>query len=186
MFLIAGLGNPTRQYENTRHNVGFDALDVIAEQYQIPVNNIKFNGLSGTGLIEGEKVVLIKPLTYMNLSGEAIRDYVQFYKVDPENQLLVIYDDISLPPGKIRLRKKGSAGGHNGIKNIIAHLKTENFKRIKIGVGKKPAGWDLKDYVLGHFNKEERALVEDAFGRSAQAAALIVRDEFDKAMNQYN
>jgi PTH1 family peptidyl-tRNA hydrolase len=186
MYIIAGLGNPTRQYEKTRHNVGFDALDVLAENYQIKIDNIKFNAVSGSGMINGQKVLLVKPLTYMNLSGEAIRDYVNFYKINPEEELLVLYDDISLAPGKIRLRKKGSAGGHNGIKNIIAHLGTEKFKRIKIGVGEKPEGWDLKDYVLGRFPKEDRVLVEDAFVRAAKATELILEDQFDKAMNLYN
>ena len=123
---------------------------------------------------------------YMNLSGEAIIEFVRFFKIDPEDELLVIYDDISLEPGKLRLRRKGSAGGHNGIKNIIAHLGTEKFKRIKIGVGSKPEGWDLKDFVLGHFSKEDQALMQDAFSRTADAVDLIVADEFDKAMNTYN
>ena len=122
----------------------------------------------------------------MNLSGEAIIEFVRFFKIDPEDELLVIYDDISLEPGKLRLRRKGSAGGHNGIKNIIAHLGTEKFKRIKIGVGSKPEGWDLKDFVLGHFSKEDQALMQDAFSRTADAVDLIVADEFDKAMNTYN
>lgn len=186
MYIIAGLGNPSAQYEKTRHNVGFDAIDVIADKNKIKIDNIKFNAISGSGMINGQKVLLIKPLTYMNLSGEAVRQYVDYYKIDPEEEFLVIYDDISLAPGKLRLRKKGSAGGHNGIKNIIAHLGTEKFKRIKIGVGSKPEGWDLKDFVLGRFSKEDRTLVEDAFERAATAAELIVADQFDKAMNQYN
>ena len=186
MYIIAGLGNPTAQYEKTRHNVGFDAVDVLAEKNSIKIDTIKFNALSGSGIINGEKVLLIKPLTYMNLSGEAVRQYVDYYKIDPEEDFLVIYDDISLVPGKLRLRKKGSAGGHNGIKNIIAHLGTEKFKRIKIGVGSKPYGWDLKDFVLGRFSREERTLVEDAFERAASATELIVADKFDTAMNQYN
>ena len=186
MYIIAGLGNPTAQYEKTRHNVGFDALDVIAQKNNISIDNLKFNALSGSGMINGQKVLLVKPLTYMNLSGEAIRDYVHFYKINPEEELLVIYDDISLNPGKLRLRKKGSAGGHNGIKNIIAHLGTEKFKRIKIGVASKPEGWDLKDFVLGRFSKEDAALMEDAFHRAEEAVELIVSDKFDKAMNLYN
>lgn len=186
MFLIAGLGNPTREYEKTRHNVGFDAIDVLAEKYQIKIDSIKFNALYGTGYISGEKVILIKPLTYMNLSGEAVRDFINFYKLDPQEELIVLYDDISLPPGKLRLRRKGSAGGHNGIKNIIAHLGTQTFKRIKIGVGEKPEGWDLKDHVLGRFNQEDRVLVEDSFTNAVAACELILADEFDKAMNLYN
>lgn len=186
MYIIAGLGNPTAQYDKTRHNVGFDAIDYIASKHNIKIDHLKFNALSGSGIINGQKVLLIKPLTYMNLSGEAVRDFVNFYKIDPEEEFLVLYDDISLEPGKLRLRKKGSAGGHNGIKNIIAHLGTEKFKRIKIGVGSKPEGWDLKDFVLGHFLKDERVAVEDAFVRACEATNLIVADEFDKAMNLYN
>lgn len=186
MYIIAGLGNPDAQYKNTRHNVGFDAIDVIAEKNHIKFDNTKFNALCGSGFIDGQKVLLIKPLTYMNLSGESVIQYVKFYKIDPEEELLVIYDDISLEPGRLRLRKKGSAGGHNGIKNIIAHLGTEKFKRIKIGVGSKPDGWDLKDFVLGRFSREDRVLLESSFDRAADAAELIISDQFDKAMNQYN
>lgn len=186
MYIIAGLGNPDVQYKNTRHNVGFDALDAIAEKYQISIDSIKFRGVYGSGYINGEKVILVKPLTYMNLSGESIIQFVNFFRINPEEELLVIYDDISLDPGKLRLRKKGSAGGHNGIKNIIAHLGTDKFKRIKIGVGNKPDGWDLKDFVLGRFSSEDRVLIEDAFIRAADATELIVQNEFDKAMNQYN
>ena len=186
MYIIAGLGNPDARYQNTRHNAGFDAIDVIAEKNHIPLDTIKYNALSGSGFIGGQKVLLVKPLTYMNLSGEAIIEFVRFFKIDPEDELLVIYDDISLEPGKLRLRRKGSAGGHNGIKNIIAPLGTEKFKRIKIGVGSKPEGWDLKDFVLGHFSKEDQALMQDAFSRTADAVDLIVADEFDKAMNTYN
>jgi len=186
MYIIAGLGNPTAQYEKTRHNAGFDTLDVIARKNNIHINTVKFHALSGSGIIEGQKVLLVKPLTYMNLSGEAIQQYVRFYKINPEEQLLVIYDDISLEPGRLRLRRKGSPGGHNGIKNIISCLGTEKFKRIKIGVGHKPEDWDLIDFVLSRFSKEERILVEDAFQRAAMATELVVSDQFDKAMNQYN
>lgn len=186
MYIIAGLGNPTAQYEHTRHNAGFDALDIIAEKYGISINNVKFQSLYGSGMINGQKVILIKPLTYMNLSGEAVLAFIHFYKINPEENFLVLYDDISLAPGRLRLRKKGSAGGHNGIKDIISHLGTETFKRIKIGVGSKPDGWDLKDFVLGRFDKGDRALMEDAFLRAAGAVELIVADEFDKAMNLYN
>ncbi len=186
MYIIVGLGNPTPQYEKTRHNAGFDALDVIARKNDIQINTVKFQALFGSGIIQGQKVLLVKPLTYMNLSGEAIQQFVRFYKINPEEELLVIYDDISLDPGKLRLRKKGSAGGHNGIKSIIACLGTETFKRIKIGVGQKPANWDLIDFVLGHFSKEDRILVEDAFERTEAATKLVISDQFDKAMNQYN
>ncbi len=186
MFVIAGLGNPSSRYERTRHNVGFDAVDLLADKYQISIREKKHKALCGTGVIEGHKVLLVKPQTFMNLSGESIGAILNFYKVEPETGLLVIYDDISLVPGRIRIRKKGSAGGHNGIKSIIGHVGTQEFQRIKIGVGEKPEGWDLADYVLGRFSKEERKLVEDAFERSCMAAALIVQGEADQAMNQFN
>lgn len=186
MFIIVGLGNPTSQYDRTRHNVGFDAIDIIAKKYGIKVDIAKHKALCGTGIIAGQKVLLMKPQTYMNLSGEAVADAVNFYKIDETEELLVIFDDISLEPGKMRLRKKGSAGGHNGIKNIIAHLGTESFKRVKIGVGEKPEGWDLASYVLGHFDKEDRKKVEEVMEKTAEAVELIVNDEFDKASNRYN
>ena len=156
MFIIAGLGNPTLQYEGTRHNVGFDVIDMLADRYNISVDGRKGRALIGKGMIGGQKVLLVKPQTYMNLSGESVRSLLDYYKVDEEQELLVIYDDISLGVGQIRIRAKGSAGGHNGIKNIIAHLGGQVFPRIKVGVGEKPPKWDLADYVLGHFSKEEQ------------------------------
>ncbi|MCI8484435.1 MAG: aminoacyl-tRNA hydrolase [Lachnospiraceae bacterium] len=186
MFIIAGLGNPTGKYEKTRHNVGFDVIDLLAEKYKIRVSERKHRALWGTGMIEGQKVILMKPQTFMNLSGESIGTALNFYKVEPETGLIVIYDDVSLVPGKLRIRKKGSAGGHNGVKNIISHVGTQEFLRIKIGVGEKPQGWDLADYVLGRFSKEERALVEEAFGKACEAAALMVQNETDRAMNLFN
>ena len=186
MFLIVGLGNPGKQYENTRHNVGFDAIDVLVDEYRIPSSGKQHKAMYGKGVIEGQKVILAKPLTYMNLSGEAVRAMVDYYKIDPETELLVIFDDISLAPGNIRIRKKGSAGGHNGIKSIITHLGTQNFQRIKVGVGEKPKNWDLADYVLGAFSKDDRKLVDEALERTAKAAALIVQGEIDEAMNLYN
>ena len=186
MYIIAGLGNPTEKYDKTRHNVGFDCIDYLAKKYQIDVKEQKCKALVGSGYIEGQKVLLVKPQTYMNLSGEAIGALIRFYKLDPEEDLLVIYDDISLAPGNLRIRKKGSAGGHNGIKSIIAHVGTQNFTRIKIGVGEKPKDWDLADHVLGRFNKEDRALVEEAIDNGAKASALIVTGDVDGAMNQYN
>lgn len=186
MFLIVGLGNPGKQYENTRHNVGFDAIDVLVDEYRIPSSGKQHKAMYGKGVIEGQKVILAKPLTYMNLSGEAVRAMVDYYKIDPETELLVIFDDISLAPGNIRIRKKGSAGGHNGIKSIITHLGTQNFQRIKVGVGEKPKNWDLADYVLGTFSKDDRKLVDEALERTAKAAALIVQGEVDEAMNLYN
>lgn len=186
MILIVGLGNPGKQYEHTRHNVGFDVIDVIADKYNISVTEKKHKALCGKGIIEGQKVVLAKPQTFMNLSGESVAELLNYYKIDPETELIVIFDDISLAPGNIRVRKKGSAGGHNGIKNIIAMTGTQNFMRIKVGVGEKPAGWDLADHVLGHFDASDRKLVESAMEDAMGAAVLMMQGEADKAMNDYN
>ena len=186
MYLIVGLGNPGKQYENTRHNVGFDAIDLLVDEYRVPSSGKQHKAMYGKGVIGGRKVILAKPLTYMNLSGESVRAMVDYYKIDPEQELIVVYDDISLEPGKIRIRKKGSAGGHNGIKNIIAQLGTQNFQRVKVGVGEKPKGWDLADYVLGHFSKAERAQMEEGYDRATEAVRLILAGEIDAAMNQYN
>ena len=186
MYIIAGLGNPTKEYEHTRHNVGFDTIDVIADRFRIGMSEKKHKAIIGKGHIEGNKVILVKPQTFMNLSGESLREIVDYYKIDEESELIVIYDDISLAPGKLRLRKKGSAGGHNGIKSIIAQLGTQNFYRIKVGVGEKPKGWDLADYVLGHFNKEETVLMQEAFQSAADAVTTILTEDIDMAMNKYN
>lgn len=186
MFIIAGLGNPTSQYEGTRHNIGFDVMDALAEKYNISISEKKHKALCGKGVIEGEKVLLVKPQTYMNLSGESIAEILNYYKVDAEEDFLVVFDDISLAPGNIRIRKKGSAGGHNGIKNIIAMTGTQNFKRIKVGVGEKPKGWDLADYVLGRFSNEDRKKVNDAIEDAIGAVSMILRGETDQAMNCYN
>jgi len=186
MYIIAGLGNPGGKYAHTRHNVGFDAIDKLAEKYQIRVDGNKFKGEYGMGYIEGQKVLLLKPLTYMNLSGECIQEFISYFKVDPEDELLVLFDDISLNPGLIRIRKKGSAGGHNGIKNIILHAGTQNFKRVKIGVGEKPKSWDLADYVLSTFPKEDRVHVEEALDHTVDAVKMILADETEAAMNKYN
>ena len=185
MYVIAGLGNPGREYEGTRHNVGFMTLDALADKYNIDVREKAFKGLIGKGVIEGNKVILVKPQTYMNLSGECIRQVMDYYKVDP-SEFIVIYDDISLVPGGIRIRKKGSAGGHNGIKNIIQELGTQKFVRIKVGVGAKPQGWDLADYVLGRFGSEDRKLVDEAQDRACKAVELILSDGPDAAMNEFN
>ena len=186
MIIIAGLGNPTKEYEGTRHNVGFQVIDKIAEKYNIAVDAKKGRAYVGKGIIEGQKVLLVKPQTYMNLSGESIRELVGYFKVDPKEELLVIYDDISLNPGQIRIRKKGSAGGHNGIKNIIANLGSSVFPRIKVGVGEKPKGYDLADYVLGKFSKEDRVLMEEGYDLACEASALIMQGAIDQAMNEYN
>lgn len=185
MYLIAGLGNPTKEYDKTRHNIGFEAIDKISEDYKISVDTCKHKAIIGKGRIEGETVILAKPLTYMNLSGESIREIVDYYKIDIEN-IIIIFDDISLSPGQLRIRAKGSAGGHNGIKNIIQHLGTEEFKRIKIGVGEKPQGWDLKDYVLGRFNSEEQAVMKEALENASKAAAMMISSGITDAMNMYN
>lgn len=185
MYIIAGLGNPTREYEKTRHNVGFDTIDVLADKLNTSVDEKKFKGLYGRGIIAGEKVILLKPQTFMNLSGESVREAADFYKVDPEH-IIVIYDDISLDVGQLRIRKKGSAGGHNGIKNIIAHLGHDVFMRVKVGVGEKPKGYDLADYVLGHFSKEEKEKMEVAYEKAVQAVRMAGLGEIDEAMNQFN
>ena len=186
MFLIVGLGNPDKKYEKTRHNIGFDTIDALAEQYHITMNDHKHKALCGTGVIEGVKVLLAKPLTYMNLSGDSVAEIVNFYKLDPESEMIVIFDDISLAPGNIRVRKKGSAGGHNGIKSIIARCGTQNFMRIKVGVGEKPQGWDLADHVLGRFSTEDRVIVEDAIRDTCSAAVLMMQGDVDAAMNHFN
>ena len=185
MYMIAGLGNPTKEYDRTRHNVGFAVIDELADRYGIDVSERKHRALCGRGAIEGQKVLLAKPQTFMNLSGESLRALTDYYKVLPE-ELIVIYDDISLSPGQLRIRLKGSAGGHNGIKNIIAHLGTQEFPRIKVGVGEKPPRMDLKDYVLSRFSKGEQELMDAAFREAAQAAVMMICDGADRAMNHFN
>lgn len=183
MFLIVGLGNPGREYDNTRHNIGFDAIDVIADRYNIEVSRIKFKGVYGEGFINGEKIILLKPTTYMNLSGESIREVMDFYKLSQED-ILVIYDDVSLDVGRIRIREKGSAGGHNGIKSIIANIGTDVFSRIKVGVG-KPQG-DLVKHVLGTFSKEDREDLNKVLQTVAEATETIIKEDAKEAMNKYN
>lgn len=186
MVIIAGLGNPTKAYENTRHNIGFMAIDALSDKYDIGVMECRHKSLIGKGQINGTKVVLVKPLTYMNLSGEAIRSVVDYYKADAASELIVIYDDVNLDVGQLRIRKKGSAGGHNGIKNIIAHLGQDSFNRIRIGVGEKPRGYDLADYVLGHFSGEEEVLMREAYDRAAKAAVSVLTEGADRTMNEFN
>ena len=184
-YLIAGLGNPGKQYEGSRHNAGFSSVDILADKLGISINENKHKGLCGKGIIGGEKVILLKPQTYMNLSGESLRAASDFYKIEPEN-IIVIYDDIDLAVGHLRVRVKGSAGGHNGIKSIIAHLGTQEFPRVRVGVGAKPDRMDLADYVLGRFSQIERPVMEEAFETAAQAAIAIVEEGIDKAMNRFN
>lgn len=186
MYIIAGLGNPDRRYENTRHNVGFDVIDALAKQYNIHMNEKRHRAVCGRGILAGEKVLLLKPQTYMNASGDSILDVLSYYKLDAADGLIVIFDDISLEPGQIRVRRKGSAGGHNGIKSIIARIGSGDFARIKVGVGAKPEGWDLADHVLGHFSKEERKRVDEAIMDACAAAGYMVNGETDRAMNEFN
>lgn len=185
MYLIAGLGNPTREYAGTRHNIGYDTITRLCDDYRISLDIKKHKGLCGKGVIGGEKVLLVQPLTYMNLSGDCIKEAADFYKIDPAH-IIVIYDDISLPVGKLRVRAKGSAGGHNGMKSIIARLGTEEFARVRIGIGEKPAGWDLADYVLGRFKTDELPLMREAVGNAAKACELIIKDGIETAMNRSN
>ena len=186
MYLIVGLGNPGKQYEATRHNMGFDAIDYLVEEHRVPQGGVKFNAMYGKAVIGGEKAILMKPLSFMNLSGGPVRDMVNYFKIDPETELVVIYDDIDLEPGNLRIRKQGSAGGHNGIKDIIRQLGTEKFLRIKIGVGAKPSGWDLADHVLGRFTDSDRKLADGAIERAGKAVEMILSDGVDAAMNAYN
>ena len=186
MFVIVGLGNPGKKYENTRHNVGFMAIEALAEKYGISISEKKHKALCGTGVIEGVKVMLVKPQTYMNLSGESVGEVLNFFKLDPEEEMMVIYDDISLAPGNIRIRTKGSAGGHNGIKSLIAHAGTQAFMRIKVGVGEKPSGWDLADYVLGHFSEEDQVKLKETMPDIISATVLMAQGDVAKAMNDFN
>lgn len=183
MYLVVGLGNPGDKYDKTRHNVGFDVIDLFAEKYNINLNRQKFKGIYGETLIDGEKVLFLKPQTFMNLSGESVREVCDFYKI-PNDNVIVIYDDISLAPGTIRIRPKGSAGGHNGIKNIIAHLGTDIFPRVKIGVG-SPTN-DLVNHVLGKFSKEDRELLEKTFEPTIKAIEAIITEDTQAAMNKFN
>ena len=183
MLIIAGLGNPGKEYENTRHNIGFAAIDIIAEKYNIDVNRTKFKGEYGEGFINGNKVILLKPYTFMNLSGESVREAIDFYKLT-EEEVLIIYDDISLEVGRLRIREKGSAGGHNGIKSIINHMGTDVFTRIKIGVG-APKG-DLVNHVLGKFSKEEVNILKQTLDVVAKATEDIIANGAKDAMNKFN
>lgn len=185
-YIIAGLGNPGAKYEMTRHNAGFLAIDMLAMKQNKEIKRLKFHALTCDAEIEGKKCLLMKPQTFMNNSGEAIGEAAKFYKIPPQN-IIVLSDDISLDVGKIRIRRKGSAGGHNGLKSIIAHLGSEDFPRVKIGVGKKPNAYmDLADWVLGRFPKELEPQLKEALENADGAISLIVQDKFDRAMNLYN
>ncbi len=185
MFLIVGLGNPGVEYAATRHNIGFDMITYLSDKYNIPVNSREGKALVGKGILAGEKVMLAQPQTYMNLSGESVRALMDYYKIDIED-LMVIYDDISLDVGQIRMRGKGSAGGHNGIKNIIQHTGTQEFARIKIGVGQKPEGGDLVKHVLGRFSKEEDGMFRDVFALAEEGLLAWLQEDMKSAMNKVN
>lgn len=184
MYIIAGLGNPGKKYENTRHNIGFITLDLLAERNDIKINKIKHKALVGEGRISGQKVLLVKPQTYMNLSGQSLQEVMAYYKEEIEH-LVVIYDDIDIPIGTVRIRKKGSAGTHNGMRSVVQCLASDQFPRIRIGLGDGRKG-ELKDFVIGGFSKEEKAPLEEAVTRAALAAECIVDKGIDKAMNEYN
>ncbi len=185
-YLIVGLGNPGKQYESTRHNAGFICIDALADKYGIKINKLKFKSLIGEGRIEGKRCLLLKPQTFMNLSGEAVRDAVEFYKIPTEN-IIVICDDISLEPGKMRIRRKGSHGGQNGMRNIIYHLKDDNFPRIKIGIGAKPnPEYDLADWVLSRFSQSEAKLIKEVADNTVSAIEYMVKGDIDKAMSNFN
>lgn len=185
-FIIVGLGNPGKQYEGTRHNTGFMTVDHIADLAGVRIDRLKFKGLCGDAVVGGKKVLLLKPSTFMNLSGQSVQEAMNFYKLPPE-KVLIIYDDISLEPGHFRIRRKGSDGGHNGIKNIIYLAGKDTFPRIKMGVGAKPnPQWDLADWVLSRFSQQESIALNEAIDHAASAVALMVNDDIDQAMNKYN
>ena len=185
MVIVAGLGNPTAQYRGTRHNMGFEVIDRLAGAGHISVETKKFKALTGTGVIGGQKVILVKPQTFMNLSGESLRLVCDFYHTAPED-MIVICDDINLAPGQLRIRKGGSAGGHNGLKNIIQQCGTQDFPRIRVGVGEKPAAMDLADYVLSHITGQDKQEIDEGLDQAAKAVQMILSDGIDAAMNQFN
>jgi len=185
IYIIAGLGNPGKQFENTRHNVGFEVIDELSRRHGINVTKIKFKGLCGEGNIEGNKVLLLKPQTYMNLSGESIREAVSWYKV-PAGKLIVVFDDIDLPTGRIRVRPSGSAGTHNGMKSVIYQLQNDSFPRIKIGIGANPEYMDLADYVLAKFTADERKIIDKSVSTASDAVQCILKYGLNEAMNKFN
>lgn len=185
LFIIVGLGNPGNRYDNTRHNVGFNAVDLLARKYGISVTKLKHKALYGDGNIDGTKVMLVKPQTYMNLSGESVRDIAEWYKV-PLSSIVLIYDDVDLPLGKIRVRPKGSSGTHNGMRSILYHLQSEDFPRVRIGIGRPPEGWELADFVLGRFSEDERKIISESITRAAEAAVDIIKSGAEAVMSRYN
>ncbi|MCF0130983.1 MAG: aminoacyl-tRNA hydrolase [Pseudobutyrivibrio sp.] len=186
MILVVGLGNPGSKYDKTRHNIGFEVIDALSEKYQIGVTHKEHKGLTGKGMISNQKVMLVKPQTYMNLSGECVIELSQYYGIDPKTELIVISDDVALSCGRIRVRKKGSAGGHNGLKDIIAWTDTTEFARVRVGVGELPEGRDMVDHVLGRYNEEDRKLMDSAIDLAIGAVEMILADDIDGAMNKYN
>ena len=186
MYIIVGLGNPSPKYELTRHNVGFEVIRILADRFDVATDFIKHKAVCGRGMIEGNKVMLAMPQTYMNLSGDSVRELTSYYRIDVPSELIVIYDDVDLEPGRIRIRKSGSAGGHNGMKNIISALGTQEFMRVRVGIGPKPKGYDLADYVLGCFTNEEKDIMDGAFIDAANAVVAIMNEGIDAAMNRYN
>lgn len=185
LFVIVGLGNPGSKYEYTRHNVGFDTLDRLSKKHNIPITKVKHKALIGDGTIEGSRVLLAKPQTYMNLSGESVREIIEWYKI-PVKNIIIVYDDIDLASGKLRVRPKGSAGTHNGMRSVIYQLQSDDFPRIRIGIDKPPQGWDLADFVLSRFSSEERVNVEEAIDKAVGAVETIIKSGVDAAMNRFN
>jgi PTH1 family peptidyl-tRNA hydrolase len=185
LYVVIGLGNPGKNYTNTRHNVGFNTLDLLAKRNNININKIKFKSVYGEGLIDNKKVILVKPQTYMNNSGLAVREILDYYKV-PTEDLIVIVDDVDIGFADIRIKAKGSSGSHNGLKSIIYHIMDDNFPRVKIGIGKKYPDQDLADFVLSRFSKEEAVYIENSIINAAEAVELMIKDGIENAMNKYN
>lgn len=185
MYLIIGLGNPESDYANTRHNMGFNVINKLSEKYNIEVKKDKFKALFGSGVIEGEKVILVKPQTFMNLSGESVQEFVNFYKIPLEN-VLIIYDDVDIEPGKVRIRKNGSAGGHNGMKSIVSHLSSEKFPRVRVGIGKPHGQKDMIAHVIGGIDDEDKELLDKGVNLATEAVIETLKNNIDSAMNKYN
>lgn len=185
LFIIVGLGNPGTRYENTRHNVGFDTIDVLSSKHGIKVSKLKFKALWGDGEIKGQKVILVKPQTFMNLSGESVREIIEWYKIPVQN-VIIIYDDVDLPLGKIRIRPNGSSGTHNGMKSVIYQIHSDAFPRVRIGIGRQPEGWALADYVLSKINAEDRKVINESIINAADAVCEIITTDVESAMNKYS